>query len=61
MIEIKRCENGALDELKAENALVHLEKLNRTTWFLLVKTGEETLTVEIDSIARINPRVRWVK
>lgn len=35
-VEIRRDDNGEIDEIVAENASVHLERMDSDAWFLVV-------------------------
>lgn len=40
MIEIRKDDDGALDEVCAQNCRVHLERMNETDWWMEITDNE---------------------
>lgn len=48
-IDVRHDPNGALDEVVAQNATVHLERLGRNRWWLSITVGATVVQVHLDT------------
>jgi hypothetical protein len=55
--DIRRNEDGSLDEIVAAGATVHLEKMDDDEWWLRIDVGERHIQVNFGSTAPIRATV----
>ena len=52
--EVRLNPDGSLDEVVAENAIVHLERMSDSLWWLSVESGGKTVTVWLSGECKIS-------
>ncbi len=52
-VEVRRNDDGSLDEIVAHNAFVHLERVDKDSWWLLVEANDFEVRVNLSSKRKI--------
>jgi hypothetical protein len=51
--EVRRNDDGSLDEFVAEDVAVHLEQMDGNEWFLDIEQGDQTVRIFLTAKGRI--------
>lgn len=56
-LEVRRNDDGSLDEVVCSQAFVHLEQMSATHWWMVVERDGKQVTVNFSSRSKITARV----
>lgn len=56
-LEVRRNDDGSLDEVVCSQAFVHLEQMSGTHWWMVVERDGKQVTVNFSSRSKITARV----